>query len=71
MSEIAAVAANRSGFNVAVVGGEGLNLQSNDFELFGLPEQFEVDAQQLEERWKALQTQIHPDKFAADRKSVV
>ncbi|MEY2993904.1 MAG: putative co-chaperone, DnaJ family [Pseudomonadota bacterium] len=65
MSEIAAVAANRSGFNVAVVGGEGLNLQSNDFELFGLPEQFEVDAQQLEERWKALQTQIHPDKFAA------
>ncbi len=65
MSVIAAVAANRSGSDVSAAGSDGLSLQSNDFELFGLPERFELDAQRLEAQWKSLQTQIHPDKFAA------
>ncbi len=42
-----------------------LNLQSSDFELFGLPEQFAVSGDYLDERWKELQREVHPDKFAA------
>jgi molecular chaperone HscB len=43
-----------------------LNLQSNDFVLFGLPERFEQDRATLDQRWKDLQRQVHPDRFAAD-----
>lgn len=43
----------------------GLNLQSNDFELFGLPETFVQDAQAIAVRWKELQREAHPDRFAA------
>jgi molecular chaperone HscB len=42
-----------------------VNLQSNDFELFGLPEQFAQDAARIDERWKELQREAHPDRFAA------
>ena len=42
-----------------------MNLQSNDFALFGVPEQFAQDAGQLAERWKTLQKEAHPDRFAA------
>ena len=42
-----------------------MNLQSNDFELFGLPQQFAQERSVLDERWKALQREAHPDKFAA------
>lgn len=41
-----------------------MNLQSNDFELFGLPHQFKQDLAQLDARWKALQREVHPDNFA-------
>lgn len=41
-----------------------MNLQSNDFELFGLPQQFAQDRTQLDVRWKALQREVHPDNFA-------
>jgi molecular chaperone HscB len=40
-------------------------LSQDDFELFGLTRQFEVSRQVLDERWKQLQRQAHPDKFAA------
>ncbi len=43
-----------------------MNLQDDDFTLFGLPPQFALDRAQLDERWRALQAQVHPDKFAAD-----
>ncbi len=43
-----------------------LNLQSNDFALFGLSERFEQDRATLDQRWKDLQRQVHPDRFAAD-----
>lgn len=41
-----------------------MNLQSDDFELFGMPRRFEQDAAQLDARWKELQRQAHPDRFA-------
>ncbi|MDP1939002.1 MAG: Fe-S protein assembly co-chaperone HscB [Hylemonella sp.] len=42
-----------------------MNLQSNDFELFGLPQQFAQDRAAIDARWKELQREAHPDKFAA------
>lgn len=42
-----------------------MNLQSNDFELFDVPMRFAQDAAALDARWKALQREAHPDKFAA------
>jgi molecular chaperone HscB len=40
-------------------------LAVSDFELFGLPVQFALDRAQLDARWKDLQREAHPDKFAA------
>lgn len=42
-----------------------MNLQSNDFELFGVAKQFAQDRARLDARWKDLQREAHPDKFAA------
>ena len=42
-----------------------MNLQSNDFELFGLAPQFVQDRQSIDARWKELQREAHPDKFVA------
>ena len=42
-----------------------INLQSSDFELFGLPERFEQDRAAIDARWKELQREAHPDRFAA------
>jgi molecular chaperone HscB len=42
-----------------------VNLQSNDFELFGLAEQFAQDLARIDARWKDLQREAHPDRFAA------
>jgi molecular chaperone HscB len=41
------------------------SLADNDFVLFGLVEQFAQDAATLDAKWKALQRETHPDKFAA------
>ena len=41
------------------------SLQDDDFKLFGLPTGFALDRAALDERWKALQRQAHPDRFAA------
>ena len=41
------------------------SLQSNDFELFDVPVQFGQDSAALDARWKELQREAHPDKFAA------
>jgi molecular chaperone HscB len=47
-----------------------LNLQSNDFEIFGLSPRFAVDRAALDARWKDLQREAHPDRFAtADAQS--
>ena len=42
-----------------------MNLQSTDFELFGLHPQFAQDRSAIDSAWKTLQGQAHPDKFAA------
>ena len=42
-----------------------MNLQSDDFELFGLEKRFKQDRAELDTRWKDLQRQAHPDKFSA------
>lgn len=42
-----------------------MNLQSTDFELFDIPAQFAQDRVVLDARWKDLQREAHPDKFAA------
>ena len=42
-----------------------MNLQSNDFELFGVNRQFAQDRAALDTRWKELQREAHPDKFSA------
>ncbi|WP_299514216.1 Fe-S protein assembly co-chaperone HscB [uncultured Limnohabitans sp.] len=43
-----------------------MSLQANDFELFAVPARFAQDRAQLDTRWKALQREAHPDRFAAD-----
>jgi molecular chaperone HscB len=43
-----------------------ISLQANDFELFDLPVQFAQDRAQIDARWKALQREAHPDRFAAE-----
>jgi molecular chaperone HscB len=42
-----------------------VNLQSDDFELFGLTRRFAQDRAAIDACWKDLQRQAHPDKFAA------
>ena len=42
-----------------------VNLQSSDFELFGLTQLFAQDRATIDARWKELQREAHPDKFAA------
>lgn len=43
-----------------------MNLQANDFELFGLPERQALDRAELDARWKSLQARVHPDRYAAE-----
>ena len=42
-----------------------MNLNQDHFELFGLPARFAVDAAALEARYRELQREVHPDRFAA------
>jgi molecular chaperone HscB len=41
-----------------------MELTQNHFELFGLPVAFDIDAQQLAERYRELQSIVHPDRYA-------
>lgn len=42
-----------------------MNLQSDDFALFGVPQRFAQERSALDARWKELQREVHPDRFAA------
>lgn len=42
-----------------------MNLNDTDFQLFDLPPRFAQDAAAIAARWKELQREAHPDKFAA------
>ncbi len=39
-----------------------MNLASDDFTLFGLPETYRLDRADLDARWKRLAAQVHPDR---------
>ncbi len=41
-----------------------MNLNQNHFELFGLPPRFDVDTAALDTRYRELQREVHPDRFA-------
>ncbi|MFK8083233.1 MAG: Fe-S protein assembly co-chaperone HscB [Granulosicoccus sp.] len=43
-----------------------LDLSGSFFELFEIAESFEIDKDHLVLRYRELQTQLHPDKFAAE-----
>ena len=43
-----------------------MNIDDDDFTLFGLPRRFTLDIDALAQRWRALQTEVHPDRFAAE-----
>ena len=42
-----------------------LDFSQNYFELFGLPESFSIDTTALAERFRQLQSQLHPDRYAS------
>ncbi|MFM2068222.1 MAG: Fe-S protein assembly co-chaperone HscB [Pseudomonadota bacterium] len=42
-----------------------LRLDDHDFALFDLPLRQAQDLAEIDRRWKALQTQVHPDRFAS------
>ena len=42
-----------------------MNLQDTDFQLFDVPPTFAQDRAQLDARWKQLQREVHPDRFAS------
>jgi molecular chaperone HscB len=42
-----------------------MKLDSDDFELFGLPRRFEQDRAALDKRWREMQAEVHPDRFAS------
>ncbi len=70
MSVTVAVVASRSAFKSRKQVSESAQplsaqLAVNDFELFDLPVQFEQDRAVLDARWKDLQREAHPDKFAS------
>ncbi len=42
-----------------------MKLDDNDFDLLGVPQTFAQERTLLDLRWKALQAEVHPDRFAA------
>ena len=42
-----------------------IDFSRNHFQLFGLPERFAIDTAALDRTFRALQTEVHPDRFAA------
>lgn len=42
-----------------------ISLHDDDFALMGLPRRFQLDLTALDQRWKELQRQTHPDRHAA------
>jgi len=40
-----------------------INFQQNHFELFGLPQRFNLDLARMDEAYRGIQSQVHPDRF--------
>ena len=43
-----------------------MRLDDDDFTLFGLPQRFALDRAGLDARWRSLQAEVHPDRFASE-----
>ena len=43
-----------------------MKINSDDFELFGIERRFALDGAALDTRWRALQAEVHPDRFASE-----
>ena len=43
-----------------------MKIDDDDFTLFAMPRRFAVDANALAQRWRDLQAEVHPDRFAAE-----
>ncbi len=43
-----------------------MKLSDDDFTLFGLPQRFSLDRSALDDCWRALQSRVHPDRFARE-----
>ncbi len=43
-----------------------MKLDSDDFELFGVPRQFDQDTAALDARWRTLLSEAHPDRFVSE-----
>ena len=43
-----------------------MKLDDDDFALFGLPRRFAQERAVLDARWRELQAEVHPDRFAAE-----
>ena len=43
-----------------------MRLADDDFALLGLPRRQALDRAELDERWRRLQAEVHPDRFAAE-----
>ena len=41
-----------------------IDFSKTHFELFGLKPSFQIDAERLDQTYREIQTQVHPDKFA-------
>lgn len=46
-------------------GVNDLKIDADDFTLFGLPRRFALDRAEIDARGRALQSQVHPDRFGA------
>ena len=42
-----------------------MDIHTDDFTLFGLPQRHALERAEIDARWKALQGEVHPDRFAA------
>ena len=42
-----------------------MKLDDDDFTLFDLPRRHAIDRAELDRRWRALQSEVHPDRFTA------
>ena len=51
------------------MGERPITLASSDFQLFGLEQRFAQDDTAIDARWKELQREAHPDRFAAQASS--
>ena len=43
-----------------------MKLDDDDFTLFGLPAAYALDRADLDTRWRRLQAEVHPDRFAVE-----